>query len=85
MVRFIVIDLFVGCGGMFLGLEVVGFDIVVVVEFDVVYCLVYYYNFFYGVIICWDIVLVSVGEILRKLNNKGYLSDIDLIVGGFFC
>lgn len=85
MARPIAIDLFAGCGGMSLGLEAAGFDIAAAVEFDAVHCLVHHHNFPYGVTICRDIALVSAGEILRKLNNKGYSSDIDLIAGGPPC
>ncbi|AIE73621.1 MULTISPECIES: DNA cytosine methyltransferase [unclassified Synechocystis] len=85
MARPIAIDLFAGCGGMSLGLEAAGFDIVAAVEFDAVHCLVHHHNFPYGVTICRDIALVTAGEILRKLNNKGYSNDIDLIAGGPPC
>ena len=59
MTRPVAIDLFAGCGGMSLGLEAAGFDVVAAVEFDAVHCLVHHYNFPYGVTICKDIAQVA--------------------------
>jgi DNA (cytosine-5)-methyltransferase 1 len=85
MTRPVAIDLFAGCGGMSLGLEAAGFDVVAAVEFDAVHCLVHHYNFPYGVTICKDITQVSAKEILQAINYRGYSDDIDLIAGGPPC
>jgi DNA (cytosine-5)-methyltransferase 1 len=47
MKRPIAINLFPGCGGMSLGLEASGFDVVVAVEFDAIHALIHHLNFPY--------------------------------------
>lgn len=83
--RPVVIDLFSGCGGMALGFESCGFDIVASVEIDPVHSLVHHYNFPYGVTICRDIAELSSQELLTAIQQKGFKTDIDLVVGGSPC
>jgi DNA (cytosine-5)-methyltransferase 1 len=85
MSRPLAIDLFAGCGGMSLGLEAAGFDIVAAVEFDAVHTLVHHYNFPYSASICRDIAKLSAEELLRQVEEKGYSREIDLIAGGPPC
>ncbi|MDJ0632725.1 MAG: DNA cytosine methyltransferase [Xenococcaceae cyanobacterium MO_188.B29] len=80
-----VIHLFSGCGGMALGLEGCGFDVVASVEIDPIHSLVHHYNFPYGVTICKDISLVKGQELLTEITNKGFKTDIDLVAGGSPC
>ena len=80
-----VIHLFAGCGGMALGLESSGFNIVASVEIDPIHSLVHHYNFPYGVTICQDISLVDSQELLTAIQNRGFKTDIDLIAGGSPC
>ncbi len=80
-----VIHLFAGCGGMALGLESSGFNIVASVEIDPIHSLVHHYNFPYGVTICQDISLVNSQELLTAIQNRGFKTDIDLIAGGSPC
>ncbi|MCI5209727.1 MAG: DNA cytosine methyltransferase [Candidatus Electrothrix sp. ATG2] len=85
MKRPIAIDLFSGCGGMSLGLEAAGFDIVASVEFDAIHTIVHHFNFPYGVSICKDIFLLRSTDLLQAIEKKGYATDIDLIAGGPPC
>ena len=83
--RPVVIDLFSGCGGMSLGFEGCGFDVVASVEIDPIHSLVHHYNFPYGVTICRDISQLSSHELLTAIKNKGFKTDIDLVAGGSPC
>ena len=85
MKRPVVIDLFSGCGGMSLGLEAAGFDIVASVEIDPIHSLVHYYNFPYGVTICQDISQLSSQKLLTAIKNKGFTNDIDVLAGSPPC
>ncbi|VEP15522.1 Modification methylase XorII [Hyella patelloides LEGE 07179] len=83
--RPLAIDLFSGCGGMSLGLEAAGFDIVASVEIDPIHSLIHHYNFPYGATICQDIAQLSSQELLEAVKNQGFGSRIDLIAGGPPC
>jgi DNA (cytosine-5)-methyltransferase 1 len=83
--RPVAIDLFSGCGGMSLGLEAAGFDIVASVEIDPIHSIVHHYNFPYGVTVCQDIARVNSRELLIAIARKGLKSDIDLLAGGPPC
>ncbi len=83
--RPVAIDLFSGCGGMSLGLEAAGFDIAASVEIDPVHALVHHYNFPYGATLCRDISEISSQDLLRAIAQRGFTSEIDLIVGGPPC
>lgn len=85
MRRPIAIDLFSGCGGMSLGLEAAGFNIVAAVELDLIHALVHHFNFPYSVSICKDIRELTSQELLKAIEAKGYGTEIDLIAGGPPC
>lgn len=83
MIRPIAVDLFAGCGGMSLGLEQAGFDVLASVEIDPVHCATHKFNFPNCQIINQDICQVT-GESIR---NKSTIKDqeITVVVGGSPC
>ncbi|MGB3402695.1 MAG: DNA cytosine methyltransferase [Microcoleaceae cyanobacterium] len=81
--RPIAVDLFAGAGGMSLGFEQAGFNVLAAVEIDPIHCAVHQYNFPYSTIFCRDITTISADEI-RDASNIGDRS-IDVVFGGPPC
>jgi DNA (cytosine-5)-methyltransferase 1 len=83
MARPIGIDLFAGAGGMSLGFEQAGFDVVGAVEIDPIHCAVHKFNFPKTVIIPKSVAELSAAEIRRAagIGNK----RIDCVFGGPPC
>lgn len=79
------IDLFSGCGGMSLGIEAAGFDVVASVEYDPIHALVHHFNFPYAVPICADVSQLSVRNLLDQIDTRNFDTEIDLVVGGPPC
>lgn len=81
--RPIAIDLFAGAGGMTLGFEQAGFDVLLSVEMDPVHCAVHEFNFPFWKILCKSVVEVT-GEEIRSYPSIDD-RDIDVIFGGPPC
>ena len=77
------IDLFSGAGGMSLGFEQAGFDVVSAVEIDPVHCAAHKYNFPHTTIIPRSIEEVSGMHILQTLGNAQ--RKVDCVFGGAPC
>ncbi|HMT42949.1 MAG TPA: DNA cytosine methyltransferase [Chakrabartia sp.] len=83
MNRPIGIDLFAGAGGMSLGFEQAGFDVVAAVEIDPVHCAVHKYNFPNCTVIPRSVVGLTGSEI-RVAAGLGR-RQVDIVFGGAPC
>lgn len=81
--RPIAIDLFAGAGGMTLGFEQAGFDVLLSVEIDPIHCAIHEFNFPLWKVLCKSVVELT-GEEIRSypfIKKR----DIDVIFGGPPC
>ncbi|MEZ5706448.1 MAG: DNA cytosine methyltransferase, partial [Burkholderiaceae bacterium] len=83
MPRPIGVDLFAGAGGLSLGFEAAGFDVVAAVEIDPIHCAAHKFNFPQTTTICKSVVEVS-GDEIRKRAGIGK-KEIDVLFGGAPC
>lgn len=87
------IDLFCGAGGLSLGFEQAGFDVLAAAEYDPIHAAVYRYNFPLTPVVCTDISIASSTTMLLEAYRLGaYLhgrtsppADIDVVIGGPPC
>jgi DNA (cytosine-5)-methyltransferase 1 len=83
MARPIAIDLFAGAGGLSLGFEQAGFDLVAAVDIDPIHCAAHKFNFPNCATICKSVVETT-GDELRRLAKIGK-RDLDVVIGGAPC
>ena len=83
MRRPICIDLFSGAGGLALGFEQAGFDVVASVEIDPIHAATHKFNFPDAAVVCRDIKEVSAADIraAARIGNR----IVDAVIGGPPC
>lgn len=81
--RPIAVDLFAGAGGMTLGFEQAGFDVLASVEIEPIHCATHEYNFPFWTVICASVETIT-GQEIRNLSNIKNQA-IDVVFGGPPC
>ncbi|MBD2165359.1 DNA cytosine methyltransferase [Calothrix membranacea FACHB-236] len=81
--RPIAVDLFAGAGGMTLGFEQAGFDVLASVEIDPIHCAIHEFNFPFWTVLCQSVVDTT-GEEIRKRSQIGD-REIDVVISGSPC
>lgn len=81
--RPIAVDLFAGAGGMTLGFEQAGFDVLASIEIDPIHCAIHEYNFPLWTAICASVTDISGADI----RSKSQIGDreVDVVFGGPPC
>ncbi|MEM6755076.1 MAG: DNA cytosine methyltransferase, partial [Cyanobacteria bacterium P01_C01_bin.38] len=81
--RPIAVDLFAGAGGMTLGFEQAGFDVLAAVELNPIHCAIHEFNFPFWSSLCASVENISGKKIRRlsKIKNK----EIAVVFGGSPC
>lgn len=81
--RPIAVDLFAGAGGMTLGFEQAGFDVLTSVEIDPIHCAIHQFNFPFWTVLCKS-VEETTGEEIRNSSQIAN-QEIDVVFGGPPC
>jgi len=77
------VDLFAGAGGMSLGFEQAGFDVMAAVEIDPVHSAIHKYNFPECAVLPQSVQDIS-GDLIRKVSPIGD-QKVDVVFGGARC
>jgi len=89
--RPIAIDLFCGAGGLSLGFEQAGFDVVTAVDVDPIHALTYQYNFPQAKVLCRDVSSVRGADLVNEarghIESQGgsWSGEVDCVAGGPSC
>jgi DNA (cytosine-5)-methyltransferase 1 len=81
--RPIAVDLFAGAGGMTLGFEQAGFDVLTSVEIDPIHCAIHEFNFPFWTVLCKS-VEETTGKEIRN-SSQIHNQEIDVVFGGPPC
>jgi DNA (cytosine-5)-methyltransferase 1 len=81
--RPIAVDLFAGAGGMTLGFEQAGFDVLASVEIDPIHCAIHEFNFPFCSVLCKSVEDIT-GEEIRHRSKIGD-RNIDVVICGSPC
>ncbi len=82
-VRPIGVDLFSGAGGMSLGFEQAGFDVLAAVEIDPIHCATHEFNFPFCTVICQSVINLTAADIRNRSSIKN--KEIHVVFGGSPC
>lgn len=77
------VDLFAGAGGMTLGFEQAGFDVLASVEIDPIHCATHKFNFPFWTVLCQNVINTT-GKEIRERSSIGS-QEIDVVFGGPPC
>jgi len=77
------VDFFAGAGGMTLGFEQAGFDVLASIEIDPIHCATHHFNFPFWSVLCQS-VTDTTGEQIRDISSIGN-REIDVVFGGPPC
>ncbi len=77
------VDLFAGAGGMTLGFEQAGFDVLAAVEIDPIHCAIHEFNFPFYSVLCQDVINTT-GKDIKQRSVIGE-REIDVVFGGPPC
>ena len=80
MTRPAVLDVFAGVGGLALGFEQAGFDVVGALEIDPIHAATHSFNFPHSRTLCADATVVRGADIRRQLPGP-----VDVVIGGAPC
>lgn len=88
--RPVAIDLFCGAGGLSLGLEQAGFDVVVAIDSDPIHTRIYSRNFPKTAVLTRDITTLTASDLLEPLRRRAVdrresTIEIDCVAGGPSC
>ncbi len=81
--RPIAVDLFAGAGGMTLGFEQAGFDVLASVEIDPIHCATHKFNFPFWTVLCQPVEETTSQDI--RQNSAIGEQEIDVVFGGPPC